>query len=88
MIIKEYYISENLPPKFILREMNYNHKLDKFLRLYEEALNDFPKLTPDKVRVIHFGGDRYRYTWGIEFDWPVFVIPESYKQIETLEFIL
>jgi hypothetical protein len=89
-IIKEYYKPGKGPPRFFLRTLDYSRSLDKFLALVEEGKKDFPMLSPEYVKIVHFGGDNYRYTWGIEFDWPVEIrdIPKAYKRIETLEFTL
>jgi hypothetical protein len=39
-------------------------------RLLTIARRDFPQLQDEDVRVVHFGGQSRKGTWGIEFDCP------------------
>lgn len=88
MIIKEVYKQEGRSPIFILRKNTYSSTLAKFLELYNEARKEFPNLQTDEVRVVHFGGERYKYTFGIEFYAITTSIPEGYTQIGILEYLL
>lgn len=80
-IIKEFSAGQSVA---ILRTSTYAHSLDHFLKLAEAAKADFPHLKPSEIKIVHYGGKRYRGTFGIEFqitDPP----PESYTRIPQTE---
>lgn len=71
--------------RFILREDNYDDRLDKFNALFELARQDFPHLSPNFVDVKHYGGDSHKRQWGIEFAMhDKFGVPAGYTQINEV----
>lgn len=52
---------------FIIRTDTYQHSLDYFDTLFQEAKKDFPFLNRRNAEVVHFSGSRYRRTFGIKF---------------------
>lgn len=75
----------------ILRTETYNNKLILFFILYIEAMKDFPNLnlSPKDVQIAHFAGDRFKGTFGIEFNiYNANGIPTDYQQISELELTL
>ncbi|MFH0805217.1 MAG: hypothetical protein V1916_03415 [Patescibacteria group bacterium] len=72
--------------RIILRTRTYNHTLEYFQRLFKEALNDFPETKAEQVEVTHYGGDRVKGTFGIEFNVKAeTAIPSNYEQIAQVE---
>jgi len=80
-MIKEFCKSSN---RAVIREDAYGSQWSKFKRLVNEAKKDFPDLNEDDVEIIHFGGERYAKTFGIEF-YTVYA-PDSYSEISQLEY--
>ena len=88
MIIKEYKKSET-SIRVILREDNYDNRLSKFINLFGIAQSDFPSLPESNAEIIHYGGDRIKRTFGIEFSVVLSMsIPADYVEIKTLELTL
>jgi hypothetical protein len=54
------------------------------LELFEEARKDFSKLTQKDVKVVHFWGQSYSGTFGIEFT-PPNEVPKTYRSIKKTE---
>jgi hypothetical protein len=52
------------------RENSYGSSLAKFDRLFEALQETFPGVTRDAVKVVQYGGDRIKHTFGLE--WTVF----------------
>lgn len=84
-IIREY---STYAKRCVLRSDGYLSNLTYFATLYESALEDFPNLKPNAVEVVHFGGDRYRGTFGIQFSWLEGEVPGHYSRMERLELTL
>ena len=84
-MIKEYCEKAH---RVVIRENNYGSSLEKFERLFREALQDFPFLNKDDVTIVHFGGNRYKKTFGIELSVENFEIPNDYVMINELEYTL
>jgi hypothetical protein len=70
--------------RVVIRESRYGSQLDKFIRLYEEALKDFPNLKMRDVEIVKYAGERYAKTFGIEFHSPF--APDTYARISALEY--
>jgi hypothetical protein len=85
MIIKEFVEKDNTAKKYrvVIRDNCYGSKLSKFLKFINEARKDFD-INEDEVDVVHFGGERYARTFGIEFDTNT-KPPDEYVKIEGLE---
>jgi hypothetical protein len=79
-------IKESTGSIAVLRTDNYVHTLAHFLELFEEAKKDFPELKPEDVEIVHYGGERYAKTFGMEFEIPKGKIcPAAYAKIEQVE---
>lgn len=73
----------------IIRTNTYSRDLDYFVYLFEEAKKDFPNLSFYDVAIVHFGGVRYKGTWGIEFTVDLLnPVLEKYKTKDYLENLL
>ena len=72
--------------RVVLRTRTYARDLGYILMLYAEAKKDFPELTPEQVNVVHFGGQHYAKTDGIEFEVNLSNVPKTYSEIAQLEF--
>ena len=83
-IIKEYCYKYN---RVVLRLDCYAHSLNVIDELFKTAQNDFPGLDRDDVEIVHYGGERYAKTFGIEFVWYM-DIPEEYNLIHEVEYTL
>lgn len=81
MIIKEFCKDAN---RAVIREDSYGSQMSKFKKLIGEALEDFPDLSPDDVEIVHYGGERYAKTFGIEFH--ATYAPDTYTRISQLEY--
>jgi len=86
MIIKEFCQATSERVHIVIRENSYGSDLDKFDRLFEVAIQDFPSLNRSDVKVVHYGGERYAKTFGIEF--VAEKAPDGYKEINQLEYTL
>ena len=70
----------------IIRFNHYGSGLDVINQAAAIAKKDFPCLTDEKIKVVQYGGDRYRGTFGIEFNLPdMEIAPEGYRIIDKLE---
>lgn len=51
------------------RNNHYAHSFAYIKELVDEAKKDFPNLKDQDraISIVHFGGERYKRTWGIEF---------------------
>jgi hypothetical protein len=54
--------------RYIIRSNTYAHTFEYFNNLVSEAKKDFPGLKDLDIDIIHYGGIRYKYTFGIEFN--------------------
>lgn len=81
-IIRQYSIESK---RCVIRTNTYKSDLSYFMNLFEEARKDFPDLKLDEVKVEHYGGDRHKGIFGIEFDRPEEIVPETYVRMEKLE---
>jgi len=70
----------------IIRTDCYGSQWSFLSKLVAFAKADFPELSDDAIRVVHFGGIRYSGTFGIEFE-PPSSIPDSYLVIHELELL-
>jgi len=82
-IIKEYCKYAN---RAVIRSNSYGSGLSKFEELFEIARKDFPFLKISDVDVVHFAGERYAKTFGIEFNVLSASVPSDYIQISQLEY--
>jgi hypothetical protein len=71
----------------VVLEKNYGSSLSKFDRLFEVAQQDFPEISRETVKVVHYGGDRRAKLFGIEFEIPyeVTIAPAGWTPIVELE---
>lgn len=88
-IIREYCQPKTIGalPVCVVRTKTHANSLAHFDELFSVAQSDFPDLHREDCEVVHYGGQRYRGTYGIEF-FRVGEIPESYQKIEHLEYRL
>lgn len=70
--------------RVVIRTKTYASSLDYFDKLYEEAHKDFPEIPKKEMQVTHYGGIRYKYTFGIEFNVKG-KVPEDYQKISKME---
>lgn len=71
----------------VVRSNCYGSQLSYIKKLVRAAKKTFPQLTDDDIRVVHFGGDRYARTYGIEFPLLQDTIPKGWKEIHRLELL-
>lgn len=78
--------------KLIIRADNYGSSLAKFDQLYglmhEDALTFEPplQLDRDSVEVVHYAGERYAHTFGLEVAIPEgHQVADSYTRISQIE---
>ena len=85
-IIKEYCVTNEGTgkKKIVIRSNTYSQSLQFLSDLYDIAKRDFYFITKSEVEVVRYGGRRYKYTIGIEFDWDGEVAKE-YTEIKHLE---
>ncbi len=70
----------------VIRSNTYYKGIDHIKNMVDAARSDFPHLTDKDIRLVHFGGDRYKGTMGIAFDLPdLLVPPPGYTPINELE---
>jgi hypothetical protein len=67
----------------VIRNNHYGSNLQMFNEMFEEALLDFPNLQMSEVTIVHYGGERYAKTFGIEFT--AIHAPSTYARIGQLE---
>lgn len=79
-IIKEYCPSAKT---VVIRSDSYGSSMSYIQKLLNEARKDFD-VNLDTCTVVHFGGERYANTFGIEF--PADDAPEEYIRINQLEY--
>ncbi len=82
--IKEYAKSAK---RCIIRTDCHGSKLSFFDELWVVAKSDFPELTREEVDVVHYGGKRYKGTFGIEFKFTG-TPPNDYVHVEQVELTL
>lgn len=82
-MIKEYCEEANI---CVIRSNRYGSNLEKFMEFFAEAKIDFPELTPDNVTIVHYAGESYAHTFGIEFSANKSNVPNSYTRIHQLEY--
>ena len=81
-IIREYSTEAK---RCVIRTNTYASDLSHFMNLFEEARKDFPDLKLDEVKVEHYGGERHKGFFGIEFDRAEEIVPETYARMKKLE---
>lgn len=81
-IIRQYSTDSK---RCVIRTNTYISDLSHFMILFEEAKKDFPDLKIDEVKVEHYGGERHKGIFGIEFDRPEEMVPETYTRMKRLE---
>ncbi len=80
------YIKEVTPEKHcVVRTGTYTSSVAHINRILAEATEDFPDLDLEKVKIVHYGGIRYKGTYGLEFDVDGDV-PDTYRPINHVEF--
>lgn len=84
-IIKEHVKNEN-GARCIIRTNTYAKSFGHFCMLVNEARKDFD-VADEEVDVVHYGGQSYARTFGIEFN-TTQQIPEAYRQVSHVEFSL
>lgn len=87
MIIKEYCKQSNT---VVIRRDDYAHSLKAINELIAIALSDFPTIDIDRdweeIKIVQYGGKRYKRTFGIEFISPTAIATLEYKRIGVLEY--
>lgn len=87
-MIKEYFrFPEGNPVRFIVRRPDYGSKVEDINELAEIAKRDFPQLDDNVLDLIHYGGQRYKGTYGIEFNLDT-APPSDYREISQVELVL
>jgi hypothetical protein len=77
------------PGHCLIRTRGKGNSLQVFLDFFRELRKDFPRLTETAVKLENYGGNTYRYTFGMEFETPAtFNVPSSYRKISELELTL
>lgn len=71
----------------VIRTNSYGSTFAFLTELFQIAKADFPALDADDVEVVKFAGERYAKTFGLEFA-PPSDVPETYRQIGMLEYLL
>lgn len=71
---------------FVLRAKTYACTLEHFVMLHREAEKDFGHISPQDVKIVMYGGDRYRRMMGIEFTGTQ-EPPVGYSERELIETI-
>ena len=81
--------------RVVVRAENYGSSLAKFDELFDvmasDALTFEPPIELDRadVEVVHYGGERYAKTFGLEVTIPEgHIIPTEYMRMDQTEFIL
>jgi hypothetical protein len=70
----------------VIRTNCYGSRLSTFNKLATIAKETYPMLTDDDIEIVHFGGDRYARTYGIEFTPPDgHTVHDGWQQISELE---
>lgn len=74
----------------VIRTNTYAHTVNHILMLGQEMQKDFPDLLMGNARVVQYGGNRQKGTFGIEFEMPLgyAAAPHSYERITQLELTL
>ncbi len=70
----------------VIRLNHYGSSLDVFDEMCQQARIDLPGIQNKDIRVVQYGGDRYKRTFGIEFKSNE--NPGNYKDISILEYRL
>jgi len=79
-MIKEYCENAHI---VIIRADTYGSQLSMLEAFYTEALEDFPNLTREDCKVVHYAGRRYKGYFGIEFESKY--CPDNYERVSNLE---
>ncbi len=89
-LIKEYWDGSHPPvsskprPVCVVRTSSYDTRLSYLEWLFDAAKKDFPDLTKEGCKIVHYAGQRYKGTMGIEFR-ATSEVPSEYKPISGLE---
>ncbi len=82
-------IKEQTKKHCVIRTDTYGKTLDHLLDLYDLAKNDFPEIEPKDITIVHYAGERYKRTYGLEFKKPDGAkVPDDYQNIQQLELTL
>ena len=80
------------PGRMIVRATNYGSHLDRFDKLFAimaaDAATCEPPIELDRndAEVVHYGGERYAHTFGLEVQIPGgYIVPEDYTRIDRVE---
>lgn len=71
----------------VIRTNTYANSLGHFNHLFEIAQKDFSELKASDVEIVHYAGERYARTFGIEFK-PVGIVPKDYQEVARHEYSL
>jgi hypothetical protein len=66
-VTKHFYKSTQDCTIFSIRTNYYASDLEYFLNLFEIAKKDFPELKEEDVKFVHYGGQRIKGIFGLEF---------------------
>jgi hypothetical protein len=71
----------------VVRENSYGSSLVKFDRFFDALKETFPSATRDTVKVVQYGGDRIKGTFGLEWEvfYDVYKAPDGWTAINELE---
>jgi hypothetical protein len=73
----------------VVRTSTYAKSLNYFMLLAAAVRETFPDVKDEDLRVVHFGGNYYKGTMGLEFDIkePCTTCPEGWAAIHELELV-
>jgi hypothetical protein len=96
--IREYVTFDNGVVRFIIRRPDYAKNLKAHVQLLWVAFRDFgidflqfALENPDSLEFIVYGGERYRKTLGLEFNFKDYndkVVVEKYNQVNQVEYTI
>ena len=86
-IIKEVCIGDDFK-RCVIRTDTYAKSVEHIMYLYRIASKDFPHLMQEDFSIAHYGGRRYKGTYGIEFNVNMSSNTEDYRQIKNMEVLL
>ena len=90
-VIKEIRLKkEGCGPMCVIGTNCYGSQLSHIKALSDQAKQEFPSLSDDDIKIVHFGGRYYARTFGIEFTPPIAgdSAPEGWRVINELEYLL
>ncbi len=81
------FIKEVTQTTYTIRTNTYTSTLEHFNRLFAEITQDFPDIRAHDVKVVQYGGQSYKRTFGLEFQ-NSGARPTDYIHIDKLEYTL